>query len=227
MKTAWMWTAVAAVVFAVNPLSGQKDDWQSSFTVDKRRLGPSGNNAYFVLTPGLKLHYQQGKNALTTTVLDETKVVDGVTCRVVEDRETKNGRLVELTRDYFAADSKTNDVYYFGEDIDNFKNGKLANHAGAWLSGSNGARFGLMMPGAAKAGVKHYQELAPGAAMDRAEIVSVTENITTPAGKFANCVKVKETNPLEKGATDYKWYAPGVGLVKDGELVLARIEKAR
>jgi hypothetical protein len=57
--------------------------------------------------------------------------------------------------------------------------------------------------------------------MDRAEVVSVTDPLKTPAGDFKNCVKAKETTPLEKG-TEYKLYAPGVGLVKDGGLKLVK-----
>ncbi|MCU1238760.1 MAG: hypothetical protein JWP63_6727, partial [Candidatus Solibacter sp.] len=79
------------------------------------------------------------------TVLAETKRVDE--CRIVEDREMKNGKLVELARDYYAVDSVTNDVYYMGEDVDVYKKGKVVGHEGSWLSGIKGAKFGLMMPG--------------------------------------------------------------------------------
>jgi hypothetical protein len=77
------------------------------------------------------------------------------------------------------------------------------------------------MPAKPKVGEAYYQELAPKVAMDRAEIVSVGETLKTPAGEFKNCVKVKETTPLEKGSED-KLYAPGVGLIKDGGLLLVK-----
>ena len=217
-------TLVAALV--VLAWAAGAEDWQSSFAVDKKNLGPSGANPYFILQPGHRLHYAHGKDTVTTTVLTETKLVDGVTTRVVEDRETKNGQPVEVTRDYYAIDSRTGDVYYFGEDVDTYKGGKVVGHEGAWLSGVKGARFGLMVPGEIKVGRKFYQEVAPGIAMDRAEVISAVEKVTTPAGAFDNCVHLKETSPLEKGAADHKWYAPGVGLVKDGEFVLVKIEKA-
>ena len=51
--------------------------------------------------------------------------------------------------------------------------------------------------------------------------MSVTETVKTPAGEFKNCVKTKETSALEKG-TEYKFYAPGVGLVQDAELRLVK-----
>ena len=58
--------------------------------------------------------------------------------------------------------------------------------------------------------------------MDRVEIVSVTEKIVTPAGAFENCVHVVESSPIEKGLRDHKWYAPGVGQVKDAGMVLVK-----
>jgi len=66
--------------------------------------------------------------------------------------------------------------------LDVYKNGKPAGHEGAWLSGVNGARFGLMMPASPKVGQKFYQEMAPGVGMDRIEIVSDREHVVTPAG---------------------------------------------
>jgi hypothetical protein len=215
------------IVLAVSFIAATASTWQANFPVDKKMLSATGTNQYFVLTPGFRLYYEHRKDTVTTTVLNETKIVDGVETRAVEDRETKNGQLVELTRDYYAVDRNTGDVYYFGEDVNTYKNGKLAGHEGAWLSGVQGARFGMMMPGAVKVGLKFYQEQAPRVAMDRAEVVAVGETVTTPAGTFTNCVHMKETSALEKGMADHKWYAPGVGLVKDGEFVLVRVEKGK
>src|SRR5436189_2282 len=84
-----------------------RDDWQKDFPVDRKNLGTTGSNPYFNLTPGYQLSYAHGKDTDTLTVLKETKLVDGVETRVVEDRETKNGQLIELTRDYFAIDALT------------------------------------------------------------------------------------------------------------------------
>ena len=168
------------------------------------------------------MSYQEGKDADTWTVLGETRTIDGAECRVVEDREMKNGQLIERTRDCYAIDADTNDVYYMGEDVDVYKNGKVAGHEGAWLSGVKGAKFGLMMPGKPKAGQRFYQELAPGVGMDRVEIVSENETIATPAGTFRNCIHAAETTTLEKGVTDHKWYAAGIGPVKDAGMVLVK-----
>jgi hypothetical protein len=208
--------AIAALCFA-QPAR----QWQSRFPVDRSLLGVKGSNLYFNLTPGFQLSYAHGKNTQVVKVLNETRRIDGVETRVVEDREMKNGQLVELTRDYYAIDSATNDVYYFGEDVDVYRNGKVVNHEGAWLSGVNGAAFGLMMPGHPQPGQRFYQESAPGVGMDRAEIQPDTPTLRTPAGSFDKCLHVVETSPLEKGST-HKWYAAGVGAVRDSEMSLVK-----
>ena len=87
---------------------------------------------------------------------------------------------------------------------------------------ADGASFGLFMPGTVLLGSRYYEEHAPGAAMDRAEIVSVDCTVKTPAGEFEHCLKVQETNPLEEDEKEYKMYAPGIGLVQDEDLVLTK-----
>jgi hypothetical protein len=106
--------------------------------------------------------------------------------------------------------------------VDIYKGGKVVSHEGAWLSGVAGAKFGLAMPGTALLGARYYQELAPGKAMDRAEILSLSDTLDTPAGKFTNCLKVEETTPLEPDDKEAKIYAAGVGLLKDGPMKLVR-----
>jgi hypothetical protein len=155
-------------------------------------------------------------------VLDETKNVEGVETRVIEERETNAGQLIEVSRNYFAISKRTGDVFYFGEEVDIYRNGKVVDHEGAWLSGVKGARFGLMVPGQPMMKAKYHQEIAPGVALDRAEVVSLTETIRTPAGEFKNCLKTEETTPLEPGVREFKYYARGVGLVQDGALKLVR-----
>lgn len=220
---------VVAVALVLSGLAvavtGETNDFTGTFKVDRAILGNVGANPYFILEPGYRLHYKCNDGAtLTITVSDEIKLVDGVQTRVVEEREEKDGKPTEISRNYFAIDKKTKDVYYFGEDVDEYKDGKIASHPGTWLSGVKGAKFGLMMPGKPKVGDKFQQEVAPNVAMDRYEIVAVDAKVKTPAGTFKNCVRTKEGSSLEPGTSE-KLYAPGVGLIKDGETVLVKIEK--
>ena len=76
------------------------------------------------------------------------------------------------------------------------------------------------MPGNIIQGMKYYQEVAPGVAMDRAEIVTLDEKLITPAGEFSNCLKAKEGTALNLLEVGYKTYAPGIGLIQDERLLL-------
>jgi hypothetical protein len=222
--------AVALFSGAANIRSAEKNgvdgSWTTDFGVEKDELTSSGRNPYFILEPGYQVVLEGGKERLAVTVLDDTKTVDGVETRVVEERETKDGKLVEVSRNYFAISKRTNSVFYFGEDVDIYKDDKVVSHEGGWLSGDKGAKFGLMMPGQVLLKAKYYQEIAPKVAMDRAEIVSMTETVKTSAGEFKDCLKTEETTPLERGEKEYKFYARGIGLVQDGSLKLVKYGKA-
>lgn len=204
------------------PAAAASSDFQQEFGLANRTLLSKGRNEYFVLEPGFRLELQGGDTRLHITVLDETKKVNGVETRVVEEREWKNGELYEVSRNYFAICEQTKDVFYFGEEVDFYEKGKVVKHDGSWLAGEKGNKPGLIMPGSPKPKMRYYQEVAPGVAMDRAEVVSLTDTCKTPAGTFQRCLKVKETTPLEPFASEYKYYAPGIGLVRDEDLRLIK-----
>ena len=126
--------------------------WKQVFDVNKADLADTGTNKYFVLEPGHRLYFTHSKTILTITVLNETKMIDGVETRVVEEREGSEGGLDEVSRNYYAIDKKTKAVYYFGEDVNNYKDGKVANHEGSWLAGVNGGKVRPDDSGQAKDG---------------------------------------------------------------------------
>ena len=201
---------------------GSNGKWQEEFAIAKCTLQTTGRNPYFILEPGFQLVYEGGDTKLQITVLDKTRTVDGVITRVVEEKEWKKGELHEIALNYFAFCEQTKDVFYFGEDVDYYENGKVVKHDGTWHAGKDGNRAGLVMPGTPKVAMKYYQELAPGVAMDRAEIVSLDETCKTPAGTFSKCMKVKEGSGIDLFAKEYKYYAPGIGLVRDEDLLLVK-----
>jgi hypothetical protein len=214
-------TFIGALTLLALGACARSHEWTSSFLMDGDELMSVGRNPYFILEPGYQLVLEGGDARLIITVLNETKMVDGVETRVVEERETKGGMLIEVARNYFAISKRTNDVFYFGEDVDMYKAGRVVNHDGSWRSGMNGGKFGLMMPGRPLLSASYYQEVVPDVAMDRARIVSMTETVKTPAGEFANCLKMEEATPLQR-LTEYKYYAAGIGMVSDGTLRLVK-----
>jgi hypothetical protein len=218
--------SIFVVVLAASPAGNQssKDDagWTTAFGVEPGELASTGRNPYCVLEPGYQLTLEDGKDRLIVTVLNETKTVDGIETRIVEERESSGAALVEVSRNYFAISKRTNSVFYFGEEVDEYKDGKIASHGGAWLSGVNGAKYGLMMPGQPLIKARYYQEIAPKVAMDRAEVLSLSVTMKTPAGEFANVLKTEETSPLEPLVHEAKYYAPGIGLIQDGGMKLVK-----
>ncbi len=98
-------------------------------------------------------------------------------------------------------------------------------HEGAWLAGQNGSKAGMIIPEKVEVGLKYYQEIAPGVAEDRAEIVSVNDTLNTPAGTFDQVLKTKETNPLKPDEKEFKFYAPGIGLIQEEAIKLVNYTK--
>ena len=196
--------------------------WTNDFSSEKHVLASVGRNPYMILEPGYRLELASEDEKLAITVLNETKIVDGVETRIVEERESKNGQIVEVSRNFFAISKVTNNVYYFGEEVDMYKDGTVTGHEGASLSGVAGAKFGLAMPSLPLIGAKYQQETAPKIAMDRAEITMVDAVVKVTAGEFNHCLVVTESTPLEPGNLEEKHYAPGIGLLTDGNMKLVR-----
>ncbi len=216
---------VAGFSLLPNLSHAQDVGFTDSFMLDKCDFESNGRNPFFVLKPGFKLVLEGLEDEafvrLEITVLDETKTINGVNTRVVEEMETHdNNQLVEISRNYFALCQQNNSVFYFGEDVDIYEGGVVVSHDGTWRAGKAGASAGLIMPGVVLLGARYFQEIAPRVALDRAEILSISEVVDTPAGKFKDVLKTEETTPLEPNATDFKFYAPGIGLIQSGTLKL-------
>lgn len=204
--------------------------WKQEFGISECALEPTGRNQYFILEPGFQLVLESSNKKVAITVLDETKSISGVvdetktsttvTTRVVEEREWKDDELIEVSRNFFAICPATEDVFYFGEEVDDYKDGEVVSHGGAWLAGENGAKAGLIMPGKPTVGMKYYQEIAADVALDRAEVVSLSEAVETPAGTFANSLKTQEGTALNPNEKEFKTYASGIGLIQEEALLL-------
>jgi len=205
--------------------------WVDSFDVRNCSWSTQGENGYFVLRPGYQIALGKGRGRqseqMLVTVLNDTEHVDGVETRVVEEQVYEGGQLKEVSRNFFAICQARGDVFYFGEDVDIYEKGQVVSSSGSWRAGRNGARAGLMMPGEPRVGLRHHQEVAPGHAMDRAEIAQSSDKCVTPGGTFSDCLTVIETSPLEPGDASIKRYAPGVGLVQDEDLRLMRHGQAQ
>jgi hypothetical protein len=148
------------------------------------------------------------------TVTDRKKTIaGGIEALVVNDTVTdNNGDLVEVTDDWYAQDADGN-VWYLGEDVKDYRDGKVISTAGSWEHGVDGAHAGIMIPAEPRPGLKYRQEYYEDKAEDAGEVLSVDAGVTVPAGTFENVLKTKDTTPLEPDVVEEKYYAPNVGPV--------------
>jgi hypothetical protein len=207
----------------------------AAFDRERCTFTPFSNNPWWPLWPGYSLLLEgeeedDGETVEITveiSVLADTEMVDGVETRVVEERELEDDELVEVSRNFFAECRETGAVWYFGEDVDDYEDGEIVGHGGGWRAGVDGATPGLIMPGTPLNGARFQQENAPGVAEDRGEIIDTDATLTVPFGTFEDVLEILDTDPLdEDGEGDPKFYAPGVGLIKDEEIELVEIEEA-
>ena len=174
------------------------------------------DNPYFPLTPGTTFVYegqtQQGFEHDEFAVTHRTRVILGVTCVEVHDTVKTNGQLTEDTLDWFAQDRDGN-VWYFGENTHELEDGLITTIEGTFMAGVNGDKPGIIMKAHPAIGDFYRQEFSLNNAEDFAETVNLSQTVHVPAGTFHNCLKSKETTPLEPDLLEYKFYAPGVGNV--------------
>jgi len=180
--------------------------------------GPHIDNPYWPMTPGSRWVYREtgsggSRQRIVVTVTDRTKrVASGIVARVVHDRATEDGQVVEDTFDYYAQDAKGN-IWYLGEDTTEYEDGKPVSKEGSWEAGVDGAEAGIVMLAHPRVGRRYREERYPGHAMDGAKVLSRREQAQVPFGHFRHVLLTKNFNPLEPRMLEYKLYARHVGPV--------------
>lgn len=182
--------------------------------VDPLEIGSTvAPNPYFVLTPGMTRIYEAGDETITVTNTTETIEILGVTCLVVRDIVVEDGEVIEDTVDWHAQDIYGN-VWYFGEIAQNFEDGQLTDLDGSFKAGDDGAAPGISMKAVPMLGDVYRQEWALSEAEDLGEVLSTTASESSPAASCdGSCVQTRDFTPLEPGANEHKFYAPGIGVI--------------
>lgn len=184
-------------------------------------------NPYFPLVRGTVFTYAEknprGKlsgQVTTDTVTDKTKLINGVTCRVVEDVVKKNGVVTELTDDWFAQDLAGN-VWYCGESVRVFETfagdrpqaPELTSIDGTFKAERNGDKPGIIALAAPHVHDAYYEEFSLENAEDVAEVTSLTGSAAVPAAMCdKTCLVTRNTSSIDLDL-ETKYYAPGVGLI--------------
>jgi hypothetical protein len=146
-------------------------------------------------------------------VLHRSKRILGIKATVVRDTVSEHGRPVERTFDWYAQDKQGN-VWYMGENSLEKKHGRFVRASDSWKAGVHGAKPGIIMPGHPRRGDAYRQEFFPPEALDQARVLGYRASLTVPFGTFKHVLVTSERSPLEP-QTEQKYYAPGVGEVKE------------
>lgn len=182
---------------------------------------PRIDNPYLPFIPGSKWVYEATladgtleRNEIE--VLQETRNVNGVPGAVVHDIVYAGVQIAEETYDWYAQD-KDGNVWYLGEEVDNYKNGALKDHAGSWEWGKDGALPGVIMwaDPSVHMNEEYYQEFYAGEAEDKGQVLSVSESVSVPFGAFENVVKIYDTSEIDPDLQEEKFYASGMGMVRE------------
>jgi hypothetical protein len=185
----------------------------ADFTVDI-------TNPWWPMEAGDRWVYEEsdgegGVARVEVTVLDETRTVAaGVEARVVHDRVTEDGELVEDTYDWYAQDADGN-VWYLGEQTAEYENGRVATTEGSWEAGVDGAQAGILLPADPQVGTGYRQEYLAGEAEDSGFVLSTDEQVQVPTGLYEGTLMTRDTTALEPDLVELKFYAPGVGPVME------------
>ncbi|KRF18885.1 hypothetical protein ASG90_03055 [Nocardioides sp. Soil797] len=144
-----------------------------------------------------------GKAASSTvTVLDDTRVVAGVTTTVVRTVIWGAERRVLADSEAFFAQDESGNVWLFGRT-----------GADAWEAGTAGSEATLAMAATPRHGDGYAAAFVRGALARTAEVLITDGSAATPYGDFDGVVEIEERS-VPKGTSTVSAFAPGVGLVE-------------
>lgn len=205
----------------------EPDNFDSDFT------DLTNPNAYYPLAIGNTWEYGSDDGMTVVQVLNETKLIDGVTCIVINDF-VDEGDAIEDTNDWIAM-RKDGTVVYCGEEVKDFEFffgdvpplPELVSIDGSFKVGRDRAFPGTLFLPSPSAGDTYRQEFSAGNAEDAATVLSTTYSYgngqglddyvpedlaNTLCGVNSDCVVTSEYTPIEPDVMERKYYAKGVGM---------------
>jgi hypothetical protein len=226
-----MQTKILSVVVAALALPALQDTEGPSLTPleDGIAFSAEVTHPFYPLSTVRYAELRSEDEHVVREVQEKTKQVGGVECLVLAEKEYEDGELAEISYNYFAQDARGN-VYYFGEDVDDYEDGEVVGHGGAWLVGRNAVEPCLFMPAELVVGFGFKPENSPPDAEEWDEIAALDAKLKVPAGEFEDVLVIKESNDLDKWPDKWeeqKFYARGIGLISENrELNLTLFKRA-
>jgi hypothetical protein len=220
-------TVASAATAAAAPPSPELCGPGSAINFDRTafQASPAINNKWFPLEPGMQytttgtVTTAEGtsRHSVVHTVTGLTKVIDGVTTRVLWDRDYDDGALVESELAFFAQ-TRSGAVWLFGEYPEEYEGGEFVGAPSTFISGLAKAQAGIAMQASPRTGTPAYvQAYAPKVDfLDCGDVFKQHQYLCVPTGCYNDVLVIDEFNPLEPPEAGHqrKFYSAGTGLVK-------------
>ncbi|MBB5166257.1 hypothetical protein [Mycobacterium sp. AZCC_0083] len=123
-----------------------------------------------------------------------------------------DGRIHEVAIDSYAQ-ADDGSVWYFGEDVSNFEDGKVADTKGTWVA-SDKTPAAMIMPAMPAVGNIYRPENAPEVVFEEVRVQKVNQTVAGPSGNISGAIEVMELHM--DGTREGKVFAPGYGEFSTG-----------
>ena len=149
---------------------------------------------------------------IETTLLPDTRIVEwspGQCVRTLVSQFVafEGGRIQEVALDFYAQ-ADDGSVWYFGEDVFNYRRGVVADTAGSWLAGKEGPAA-MIMPARPQVGNVNRPENIPGLVFEEVTVKSTGVTVDGPRGPVQGAIVAGELH--DDGTREDKYFAPGYG----------------
>lgn len=150
------------------------------------------------------------------TLLSGTKPiqVDGATIdtAIIQYVAYLDGRIHEVALDWYAQ-ADDGSVWYLGEDVFNYEDGKVGDTKGTWIA-SDTTPAAMIMPAKPAVGNVYRPENAPEVVFEEVRVQKVDLTVPGPRGNVSGAIEVMELHM--DGTREAKVFAPGYGEFSTG-----------
>jgi hypothetical protein len=150
------------------------------------------------------------------TLLPETKPIEwgGKTVETAVSQYVAylDGRIHEVALDWYAQ-ADDGSVWYFGEDVFNYEDGRVVDTEGTWIAGDE-TPAAMIMPAKPVVGDVYRPENAPEVVFEEVRVEKVDQTVPGPSGNISGAIEVSELHM--DGKREGKVFAPGYGEFSTG-----------
>jgi len=181
---------------------------------------PTRPNKWWPLIPGMQwvrdgttlVGDRPVPHRVITTVTNVWRRVDNVRAVAVLDQDIDAGQTSQESLDYLAQDKKGN-VWFVGAYTELYEGGRFVTNQDSWLAGVGGGQAGILMPSNPTTRTTPWSiARSPFADADAAEVVKRGVSKCVPYGCFKDVLVIREGKATRLD-NEFKYYAPGVGLI--------------